>query len=453
MSKRIVEFKDRKAEMKELKETLDKRGFAFEIIYGRRRIGKTELILQATKNKRRVYYLATGENNLERFYNVCVDYDKNIGKLKKDYEVLFDYLKDNTEVVIIDEFQNIIKENPEFLKLFQAIIDIKLKNSNLKLFILGSSVSMMTSKVLSYQSPVYGRKTASLKLKNISFLDINDFFPKANAEEIIRIYSFADGIPFYLIKIDKNFWSWIENELKREKGFLRDEVDFLMKLEFEDSSTYKLILNAIANGKNTINEIKDFIKVQRTDITPYLRNLIEVDFIKREVPVTENKKSRFGRYYLKDNFLKFWFRYIYPNLSSIEQGIFKVDSIKRDYSSYLGQIFEEVVKQSLTSFEFFEFSKMGRWWHKDKEIDIVALNEESKEALFGECKFQDNVDAEKIISKLKDKAQYVEWNNEKRKENYAVFAKSFKKKINVFEGKKVYCFDLKDMEKELKKER
>ena len=101
MSKRIVEFKDRKAEMKELKETLDKRGFAFEIIYGRRRIGKTELILQATKNKRRVYYLAIGENNLERFYNVCVDYDKNIEKLKKDYEVLFDYLKDNTEVVII----------------------------------------------------------------------------------------------------------------------------------------------------------------------------------------------------------------------------------------------------------------------------------------------------------------------------------------------------------------
>ncbi len=443
----MAEFKDRKVEMKELKETLDKRGFAFEIIYGRRRIGKTELILQATKNKRRVYYLATGENNLERFYNVCVDYDKNVGKLKKDYEVLFDYLKDNTEVIIIDEFQNIIKENPEFLNLFQAIIDIKLKNSNLKLFILGSSVSMITSKVLSYQSPVYGRKTASLKLKNISFLDLKEFFPKADAEEIIRIYGFADGIPFYLIKIDKRFWSWIEDELKREKGFLRDEVDFLMKLEFEDSSTYKLILNAIANGKNTINEIKDFIKVQRTDITPYIRNLIEVDFIKREVPITENQKSRFGRYYLKDNFLKFWFRYIYSNLSSLEQGIFKVDSIKRDYSSYLGQIFEEVVKQSLTSFEFFDFSKVGRWWHKEKEIDIVALNEESKEALFGECKFQDKVNAEKIVFGLKDKAQYVDWENEKRKESYAVFAKSFKKKINEFEGKKVYCFDLKDIEK------
>lgn len=448
---KMAKFKDRKAEIKELKETLNKKGFAFEIIYGRRRIGKTELILQATKKKRRVYYLATGENNLERFYNVCTDYNKNVGKLKKDYEVLFDYLKDNTEVVIIDEFQNIIKENPEFLNLFQAIIDTKLKNSNLKLFILGSSVSMITSKVLSYQSPVYGRKTASLKLKNISFLDLKKFFPKADAEEIIRIYGFADGIPFYLIKIDKSFWDWIEDELKREKGFLRDEVDFLMKLEFEDSSTYKLILNAIANGKNTINEIKNFINVQRTDITPYIRNLIEVDFIKREVPITENQKSRFGRYYLKDNFLKFWFRYIYLNLSSLEQGIFKVEGIKKDYPSYLGQIFEEVVKQSLTSFKFFDFSKMGRWWHKDKEIDVVALNEESKEALFGECKFQDKVNAEKIVFELKDKAQYVNWNNKKRKEYFAVFAKSFKNKINKFEGKKVYCFDLKNIEKILRR--
>jgi len=443
----MAEFKDRKTEMKELKETLDKKGFAFEIIYGRRRVGKTELILQATKKKKRIYYLAIGENNLERFYNVCVDYDKSIKILKKDYDVLFNYLKDKAEVVIIDEFQNIIKENPEFLKLFQAIIDTKLKSSNLKLFILGSSVSIITSKILSYQSPVYGRKTASMKLKNISFLDLKEFFPKMEIEELIRIYGFADGIPFYLIKIDKNFWEWIADELKREKGFLRDEVDFLMKLEFEDSSTYKLILNAIANGKNTINEIKDFIKVRRTDITPYIRNLIEVDFIKREVPLIENQKSRFGRYYLKDNFMKFWFRYIYPNLSSLEQGIFKIENIKRDYSAYLGPVFEEVIKQILPSLKFFDFSKMGRWWHKDKEIDIVALNEESKEVLFGECKWKDNVDAKKIVFELKNKVQYFNWNNNKRREYFAVFAKSFKNKIKEFNDRKVYCFDLKDIEK------
>ena len=443
----MFEFKDRKQETRELKDTLDSKGFSFEIIYGRRRVGKTELVLNATKNKKRIYYLATGENNLERFYNVCSKYDPEITKLRKDYEILFDYLKDKVEVLIIDEFQNLIKENPNFLSVFQVIIDTKLKNSQLKLFVLGSSVSIITSKVLSYKSPVYGRKTASLKLKPISFFDLKEFFPDSDFEELADIYGFADGIPYYLIMINKNFWEWLDDELMREKGFLRDEVDFLMKFEFDDPGTYKLILEAIAHGKNMLGEIKDYIKLQRTDLTPYLRNLIDVDFIKREVPITENIKSRSGRYFLKDNFLRFWFRFIYPNLSSIEQRALVIGSIKKDYSSYLGLVFENICTEYYIRNKLMDFSKIGRWWYKDKEIDIVALNEKTKEILFGECKWQSRVNAEKVISKLAGKAEHVEWENEKRKEIYAVFAKSFSRRIKEFEGKRVYCFDLKDIER------
>ena len=439
------EFKDRKREMSELKATLEKKGFAFEIIYGRRRVGKTELILNSTKNKKRIYYLATGENNLERFYNVCADSFPEINKFKKDYEILFDYLKNKVEVVIIDEFQNIVKENNNFLNIFQAIVDTILKDSSLKLFILGSSISIITSKVLSYKSPVYGRKTASLKLKPVSFYDLKEFFPGLNFEELLNIYGFADGIPFYLIKINGHFWEWLSNEIKTEKGFLRDEVDFLMKFEFEDPGTYKLILQAIANGKNSLGEIKDYIKLQRTDISPYLRNLIEVDFIKREVPITENQKSRMGRYFLQDNFLKFWFRYIYPNISSIEQEIFKVENIKNDYPSYLGFIFENVCIQYLTLSRDIKISKIGRWWFKDKEIDIIAFNGENKEAFFGECKWQENINAEKIAEELIEKMKFVDWNTKERKETLMIFAKSFSKKISQFQNRKVICYDMKGL--------
>ena len=445
----MVEFKDRKKEFLELRESIDKKAFAFEIIYGRRRVGKTELILHSTKNDKRIYYLAVGENNLERFYNQCVIYDSNISKLKMDYEVLFDYLKDNVDVLIIDEFQNLIKENPNFLSILQAIIDTKLKKSNLKFFILGSSVSIITSKVLSYSSPVFGRKTASLNLKPVSFFDLHYFFPKLKIEELVEIYGFADGIPYYLTMIDKPFWGWLEDETKRGKGFLKDEVDFLMKLEFENASTYKLVLEAIANGKTVVNEIKDFIKLQRTDLSPYLSNLIEVGFVKREVPITENVKSRHGRYYLNDNFLKFWFKYVYPNLSSIEQGIFKVDLIKKDYSAYLGFIFEDVCKQYLAQMNSFGYSVLGRWWHKDNEIDIVALNEGKKGILFGECKWQEKVDALRLFGKLKEKAKFVDWNKDKRKEEFVLFAKSFKSKPRI-DG--LLLFDLKDLGKSLGKE-
>ncbi|MBU2639730.1 MAG: ATP-binding protein [Nanoarchaeota archaeon] len=439
----IIQFKNRKKEIKEIKDVLNSRNFEFLIVYGRRRIGKTELILNATKNSKRIYYLATGENNLTRFYNVASKYDPNVIKLKKDWEILFDYLKDKTDVIILDEFQNLIKEDKNILHLFQSIVDIILKKSNMKLILLGSSVSMMTSKVLSYQSPLYGRKTESMNLKAISFFDLHDFFPSMNIKKLVEVYGFSDGIPFYLNKICDEFWKWLENEIKKESVFLKDEVDFLMRYEFEDVGTYKLILEAIANGHSKLNNIKNFIKVERTDISPYLRNLIEVDFIERKVPVTENIKSREGRYYLSDNFLKFWFRFIYPNLSSLEEGILNTNTIKKEYNAYLGKIFEEIVKEFVIKSKFFKFDKIGGWWHKDKEIDLIALNGD-KEILFVECKWKDNVNVIKILKNLKEKTKYVEWHNNKREEYFCIVAKSFKRKIK---EKNLYLFDLKDFEK------
>lgn len=442
----FIQFKNRGKELSELKRILKSKKFQLFILYGRRRIGKTALILNATKN--RIYYLASRENNLERFYNHCLKYSKDISKLKKDWEVLFDFLKDKTDVIIIDEFQNMIHENKNILNIFQSIVDIVLKNSKLKLFLLGSSVSIITSKVLSYKSPIYGRRSGSMNLKAISFFELSKFFPKSGIRQLIEIYGFADGIPFYLVRINDEFWKWLGNELKKESTFLRDEIDFLVKYEFDDASTYKLILEAIANGKTKLNEIKDFIKVKRTDITPYLKNLIEVGFIKRKVPITENIKSRKGRYLISDNFLKFWFKYIYPNLSSIEEGIFDKNIIKKDYNPYLGNIFEEVCKQFIISTKQFKFTKIGKWWHKDKEIDLIGLNEETKKILFCECKWKDKVNPKKILNKLKEKSKFVKWHNEKRKESYCIIARSFKSKPKL---SNCLLFDLKDMSKVLRK--
>ncbi|MBI4258190.1 MAG: ATP-binding protein, partial [Thaumarchaeota archaeon] len=303
-----MEFKDRKHEMKELREVMGSQNFELLILYGRRRVGKTELILNLTKDSKRIYYLATGEKNLEHFYRVCSEYDKGMAQLKMDYEVLFDHLKDKVDVVIIDEFQEMIREDANTLNLLQRIVDTKLNKSRLKLILLGSSVSIMGSRVLSYKSPLYGRRTGSMKLKPVGFFDLREFFPSAGIQELLEIYSFADGIPFYLIKIALPFRNWLAGETANRRSFLKDEVDFIMKYEFDNPATYKIILEAIARGKTKLNEIRDYARMPRTDLSPYLRNLVEVDMVRREVPITENMKSRFGRYYLNDNFLRFWFR-------------------------------------------------------------------------------------------------------------------------------------------------
>ena len=450
----IQNFKDRKKELRELREILDSDKFEFIIIYGRRRIGKTSLILEATKNMNRIYYLAIEQNNLERFYNVCRNHFPEIKNLRMDYEALFEYLKDRVDVVIIDEFQNIIKEDKSIISLFQAIIDNILINSKIKLFILGSSISIISSRVLSYKSPLYGRKTGSIKLKPVRFIDLREFFPNAKIEELLCIYGFTDGIPYYLTRIDTDFWKWLSNELIRERTFLKDEVEFLMRYEFEDPGTYKSILEAIAFGNTKISEIKNFIKAKRTDITPYLRNLIEIGLIERIVPITENIKSRNGRYYITDNFTRFWFRFIYPNISSIEEGIFDINQIKREYNTYLGSIFEKVCKQLIINGIIpFKATRIGKWWHKEQEIDIVAINENTKEILLAECKWKNNVKPEKILKELEEKAKNIEWNKNKRREIYTIFAKNFKEKIREYNNKKVYCIDLKDIEKYIKKTR
>ncbi len=435
----IIQFKDRKNELKEITRILNSDKFEFLVVYGRRRVGKTELVLKATEKKKKIYYLASEENNLERFYETCLKEEVKIAEVKKDWEVLINFLKDKIDVLIIDEFPNLIKEQPTILSLFQSLIDTNLKKTNLKLILLGSSVSLITSKILSYKSPLYGRRTGSLNLKPVKFFDLKEFF-NYSIKELMEIYGFADGIPYYLIKIDKPFWEWLGNELQKEIGFLRDEMLFLTKYEFENSGTYMLVLEAIANNKTKLNDIRNFVKLERTDLSPYLKNLVEVNFIERVVPITENVKSRLGRYYISDNFIRFWFRFIYPNLSALESHTFDVSILKKEYASYLGAVFEKVVKQFLSEKKIFNLTKIGKWWYKENEIDLVALNENTKEIFFCECKWSENVDAEEVLKKLKEKASLVKWENKNRKESYAVFAKSFKKKSE-------NCYDLKDLEK------
>ena len=187
--------------------------------------------------------------------------------------------------------------------------------------------------------------------------------------------------------------------------------------------------------------------MKRTDVSPYLRNLIEVGMIKKVVPITEKAKSRLGRYYISDNFIRFWFRYIYPNLSSIEEGIFDINVVKGDYSNYLGGVFEEVARQFLIKERerIFSFSKVGKWWHKEREIDIVATSDATDEILFIECRWQDLTcgRAEQILGGLLEKAKFVQWGSDARRAYFGIVARTIEGKGDL-RRKGYVVFDLDD---------
>ncbi len=234
-------------------------------------------------------------DNLRHFRETAERIFPEVRYSREDWEGTLHALKG--KVIVIDEFPNLIKEDPKVLSVFQRAIDIDLSNSGgTKLILLGSSVGMMAEKVLSYKSPLYGRRTGSMKLKPMSFFALKEFFPEASWEELVEIYGLTDGIPFYITRVKLPFWEWLEKELKDPPvSFFRDEVDFLLRYEFSEISTYKRILEAIALGRTTPKEIRDFTGMRHSDITPpYLRNLISVDLLIREVPVTEKPTSKRG---------------------------------------------------------------------------------------------------------------------------------------------------------------
>jgi AAA+ ATPase superfamily predicted ATPase len=430
------------------------------ILYGRRRIGKTDLALKFCEGKNFFYFmgrLESREDTLKRLNNLIIEKFQDTSLLNNPLsglEPIFDYLAERANkriIFVFDEFPFLVERFPEIISILQDKWDSKFKNSKGMFILLGSSIGMMERYALDYKSPLYGRRTGQWKLNKFNILHLKEFFPKYSQEELIYVYSSIDSIPGYLSIFDerKKFFENLKEKVLSKGEFLYEEIEILLREELRDPSNYMSIISAIAGGLNSFNEISQKTSLDKSMLSKYLGILESLNVIERLMPITESSKdklkSKNSLYVIKDNFYDFWFKFVYLNKQEIEKGNNNlIERIKRDFELYISFKFENYCKEFLENLFFEKYHSFGKWWHKDKEIDIVALNEEKKEILFGECKWKDKVNALEILKELEEKSKFVDWNKEKRKESFAIFAKSFSKKIEEFNGKRVYCFDLKD---------
>ncbi len=435
-------FINRKEELDFLEERYRQPVFDFIVIYGRRRIGKTELIKNFVKDKPHIYMLCNRAGtaaNISKFKQEVAKFLREPEIASGNLEEIFSYLVHKAKdklVVVLDEFSYLVEKDDSVPSLFQGVIDEVLKDRNVMLIICGSSISMMES-LLGYKNPLYGRKTGHIKLGFLKFRYFKDFFPGYNIEENIRTYAILGGVPFYLEKFDSNI-SVLKNakkEILSKKGRLYEEVDFLLKEGMREPDIYKGILSAIAQGNAKVAEIANRTGIKASDMDRYLKILLMLGIIRKEIPVTE-KKSKRTLYTIDDNFFDFYSLFFEPYRSDIEMGEMRNldETLKKNFNSYTGRKFENLIrKEAILNISPFPISRVGRWWgfyrdngrRRELEIDIVALNEQTGEILFCECKWQDNVNSEKIYEELKEKAKFVNWNNKNRKEYYAVVARSF----------------------------
>lgn len=460
-----MKFINRKEELNLFKKIAASDKAEFIIIYGRRRIGKSELINEVLKNNFGIKLLAREESEvlqLKRFSeSLSILFDDEIIQKNplQNWDAFFTYINKHTDkkmILAIDEFPYLVSENRSIPSILQDYWDNKLKDTKICLILCGSSISMM-EKILGNKSPLYGRRTSQLLIKPFNFEQSLDYL-NINFEDAIKVYSIFGGTPAYILEYDikKNLEQNLKEKVLKVDSFLYRDVEFVLKEELREPRYYFSILSSIAKGNTKISDIINDTGLNKSIVGKYLSILSELMLINREIPILENPlKSRKGIHILNDNFFKFWFKFIYKHKEGIEKGIYEpvLYDINKNMNNYIGLLFENICKEALEKANkkgLLEFSKIGRWWDKDKEIDIIAINEKKEEILFCECKWKTNVNPEKIFNELNEKSKYVKWNNEKRTEIFAIFAKSFNKKIKEFGGKKIYCYDLNDIEKIIK---
>jgi len=320
-------FIDREQELNFLEEKF-KEGKQLIILYGRRRVGKTELIKKFCEDKEHIYFLADKRGtllNAERFANIVAEHFNDVPPKVKNFDDVFTYiakrLNERKFLIVIDEFSYLIEKDDSIPSVFQLIWDEILKDKNVMLILCGSLVSMMEN-LLSYKSPLYGRRTGQWKLLPLMFKDAQQFFPNYSREEKIITYSILGGIPFYLSMFDdrKDVFTNVKEKILSKGEILYEEVEFLLREELKDYSTYLSILEAIARGNSRISEIANFCKMQAKDLPKYLNVLMKLDIVEKVFPITEKRTTKKTIYKIKDNFFDFYFRFVYPFKSDLEVG-------------------------------------------------------------------------------------------------------------------------------------
>ncbi len=405
----------------------------FFVLYGRRRVGKTELLSRFCKDKRSIYFLASQlkeQDHLQQLTETArhVINDPLLQSLAfNDWESALIYFAQQAQeerlVLVLDEFQYLCEDNAALPSLIQRFWDLHGKNSKLFLILCGSQVSFMEREVLAERSPLYGRRTGQLRLMSLSYRDSGYFFSQYPAKQKLIAYGILGGIPAYLNQFTLRSSNYsqsmleqcIKDELLTPQGYLFDEVNFLLRTELREPRTYASLLHAIAGGATRLNEISQRIGIDSTSVNKYLSVLRELGLVKRETPITDRapQKSRKGLYKISDNYVKFWFRFVLPNRSLIESGntdLVYEQMIAPNLSHYMGEIFEDVCRQYISLYwdEKLKVApkRVGAHWESNLELDVLTENVDESH-WFGECKWWKAPVGENILNRLIEKAAQV----------------------------------------------
>jgi len=448
-------FYGRQFELAQLNQQYESKKFEFPVIYGRRRVGKTELIQEFIKDKKAIYIqgiIGKEKQNLDNLALAIYEFKHQSLPLQVSYDAIEAALEDVTRlmeaeklVFVIDEFPYLAGSIPSISSILQMYIDQKWKYLDTMLILCGSSMSFIEKQVLSYASPLYGRGMTRYKLLPFTFKETCEFLTVVEKEDVLTYYAITNGIPYYLSMIDKNMS--VGGNLKQlflqRNGKLLEEPMNLLNMELKDPSSYFTILNAIAGGASKHNEIATKAGFSTALTSTLLENLIELDLVEKRLPALS--KGTKGIYYIKDSLFRFWFTFIGKHVNFIHTNRTKMveQLIEERLSIFLGPIFEEISREWLLDTSEAGnlkgyITEIGAWWggnpmtKRQEEIDIIATTTDSNVLIVGECKWQNRETGLEILETLAARAELFDY----PERHLYVFSKSaFTKSAQIFAKK------------------
>ena len=253
---------------------------------------------------------------------------------------------------------------------------------------------MMTKQVLAENSPLYGRRTSQIRLAPLPFFDIRQHYHHKSFSNVVELYSVTGGVPKYLEFFDNknSLMDNISRVILNKNGFLYEEPAFLLNKEVKEPVNYYSVMKAIAQNNHKLSEIASAMSTEGNKLSPYLETLQGLYLLEKRVPVTEKnpEKSRKGLYFIRDIFIRFWFMFVFPYKGELE-----LDNLN-------------FVQDKLKSKEIdFVPSRIGAYWNKNEEIDLVAIDESHKRIFAAECKYykEDKPVDVNVYAKLAEKCQ------------------------------------------------
>jgi len=388
-----MKFFDRKEEIDTLRKIRAnaRENARFTVITGRRRIGKTSLVLKAYEDEPMLYFFVGRKAEAllcEEFrHEVEEKLDLKLGGTPADFAELFDYLmnlsKERSFTLFIDEFQNFARVNPSVFSDMQKLWDMNHADSRINLIVCGSVYSMMTKIFRDNKEPLYNRQNSFMTIRAFkpSVLKeiMSEYNPGYSKEDLLAMYSFTGGVAKYVqllvedhaLTLDR----MIDSIIRSDSIFINEGRAILVEEFGKDYDTYFSILSAIASGKTRRSEIESIID---REIGGYLTRL-EDDYgiIRKETPLGAKPLSKNAVYNIQDNFFAFWFRFIFKYQHVIEIGAYEQlrTLVRRDYATFSGLMLERYFHAKAA--ESGCYTMIGRWWDRkgENEIDMIAANE------------------------------------------------------------------------------